>query len=280
MSLRSPILYSLILVLCLNAVIQAQDLHISSFNIRYDNPNDGLDRWELRKEDLCAYIRYQAPAVLGLQEVTHSQLQQILANLTEYDYVGVGRDDGKTAGEYSPVLFLRSRFEVRQSGTFWLSENPDQISTGWDAALPRICTYALLFDKKHQKRVWVFNTHFDHIGTKARRRSAQLILQRLSDQSQNQDALVLMGDLNAEPHDPPLQELLNHFEDPWTSSPIKIGPESTFNGFDLVVKNGKRLDYVFHKNLALMKYRHSDNRRPSGRQFSDHMAVEAFYNYK
>lgn len=280
MCLRSLFLSIFLLVPSLLSTIQAQDLHVSSFNIRYDNPKDGLDRWDLRKKDLCTYIGYQSPAILGLQEVTHSQLQHLLTALKEYDYVGVGRDDGHTAGEYSPILYKRNRFELRQSGTFWLSEKPDQVSIGWDAALPRICTYALLFDKKHQKPIWVFNTHFDHIGTEARRRSAQLIIQRLSDQSLNQDALILMGDFNAESEDPPLQDLLNYFEDPWISAPSKIGPESTFNGFKLMVNNGKRLDYVFHKNLSLVKYRHSDSRRPNGRQLSDHMAVEAFYDFK
>ena len=120
----------------------AQNLTVISYNIRYNSQSDGEDIWDLRKGELVGQINQHSPDSFGVQEATQIQMQYILEALPEYAYVGVGRDNGATKGEYSAVFYLKEKFKLLESKTFWLSETPEEVSVGWDAALPRICTYA------------------------------------------------------------------------------------------------------------------------------------------
>ena len=150
------------------------DLKILSYNIRYDNPDDGINKWEKRKGTIINYIKTNAPEIIGMQEVLNNQLIDLQSSLNEYKTVGVGREDGKTKGEYSPILFKTSKLKLIKSNTFWLSETPDKVSKGWDAALERICTYALFEQINTKKQFLIFNTHFDHIGINARDRISEI----------------------------------------------------------------------------------------------------------
>ena len=173
-------------------------LRWGTFNIRLQTTVDDKEGWgwNVRRDRVANYIKEKHLDVVGMQEVLHSQLEDLLARLPEYDYVGVGRTDGKTKGEYSPVFFLREKFEVLERGNFWLSETPDVPgSVGWDAALERIASYAKLKDKQTGKVFMAVNTHFDHVGVTARRESAKLIMKKIQEIVGDRPAVVT-GDFN------------------------------------------------------------------------------------
>ncbi len=217
-----------------------------TYNIRFDNPGDGDDAWPKRRDHLAAQLRFYAPDVFGIQEGLHRQLVYLDEQLPGYTRVGVGRDDGKEGGEYSALYFLKKRYGLLASGTFWLSETPDTVSKGWDAALPRVCTFAHLHDSIAGKKLWVFNTHFDHIGKEARRRSAELIVQKIREKNTAGEAVVLMGDFNAEPQEDPVAVLTGALRDARAASlEPPFGPEGTFNAFRFQEPVRRRIDYIF-----------------------------------
>lgn len=226
--------------------MHSQPLTFLTYNIRYDNPGDSADAWPYRRDFLAGQLLFHKPDVFGIQEGLHRQVEYLQEQLPMYAHVGVGRDDGRQAGEYSALFYRTDRFRALESGTFWLSETPDRVSKGWDAALPRICTWALLEDTAAGSRIYVFNTHFDHIGKAARKASAALILQKMAEINTARHPAVLLGDLNSEPWDEPiavLQAALNEARDATREPPF--GPEGTFNGFQFHEPVTRRIDYVF-----------------------------------
>ena len=234
---------------------EAQFMDLMTYNIKYDNPDDGQDSWDARKDRVVGQLRFYHPAVFGIQEGLNHQVNYLQQKLPGYDYVGVGRDDGKTAGEYSALFYDRSVFKRIRHNTFWLSNTPGNPSVGWDAALERICTLALLEHRASKKRLWVFNTHFDHVGEKARYRSAKLILEKIRTLNKEGFPVVLMGDLNAEPKDPPIQAISRHMDDARVvSRDPAFGPEGTYNGFDFNRPVTRRIDYIFVKGVDVLKY--------------------------
>ena len=162
--------------LLVSSISRAQTLTTLTFNIRYDNPDDGKNSWEQRKTSVVALLEHYAPQIFGLQEGLLQQVRYLKEHLGPYNYVGVGREDGKEKGEYSPIFYDTTQYEMISNSTFWLSNTPEKVSVGWDAALERICTCALFRHQESGKYLWVFNTHFDHMGVKARQKSAQLLL--------------------------------------------------------------------------------------------------------
>ena len=208
----------------------------------------------------------------GLQEATLIQMKDLKAGLPNYDYVGVGRDDGATKGEFSAIFYKSSEMKVLQENTFWLSETPEKVSVGWDAALPRICTYAKFELMASKKQFWHFNTHFDHMGEIARDESAKLMVSKIKALMDGVDAVVLSGDFNAEPHEEPILVLNHSFEDP--ADRVKPqGPVGTFSGFQLDAPLDRRIDCIFTKNMEVKTYRHIDTKRANGRWISDHLPV-------
>ena len=249
-----------------------QEIAVLSYNIRYNSSGDELDLWDLRKTELIDQIKQLDPMSFGVQEATLTQMKDLKAGLPDYDYVGVGRDDGATKGEFSAIFYKSSEMKVLQEDTFWLSETPEKVSVGWDAALPRICTYAKFELMASKKRFWHFNTHFDHMGETARVESAKLIVSKIADLVSTGDALVLSGDFNAEPHEEPILVLNHSFEDP--ADRVKLqGPVGTFSGFQLNAPLERRIDYIFTKNVEVKTYQHLDTKRANGRWISDHLPV-------
>jgi endonuclease/exonuclease/phosphatase family metal-dependent hydrolase len=218
-----------------------------SYNIRYDGHTEMAPDWNLRKVPIVAQLEKARPTLIGFQEVLHQQLLDLQAALPAYRSIGVGRDDGKEAGEYAPIFYDTTRFLLLKSGTFWLSPTPNTPSKGWDAALNRICTYALFESTFDHKKLWVFNTHFDHVGQEARLHAAELILDQYADFCQQDDApLLLMGDFNLEPTSAAVALLRQTLNDlscsqrhpEWCSSP-------TFNAFTRSETDDKTIDYFF-----------------------------------
>ena len=191
----------------------SDEIKVISYNVRYNNPNDGKDIWENRRSTIVNLIKNENPDFLGLQEVNHAQLLFLNSNLSNYSFVGVGRDDGKTKGEYSPIFYNNNLFDLIKSDTFWLSSTPDKISVGWDASMERICTYAVFKSKTNKKNIWVFNTHFDHIGMEAREKSADLIISVINKLTEPEDYVVLTGDFNLLDDSKPIMNLQSNFND-------------------------------------------------------------------
>lgn len=253
-----------------------QDLQVMTLNIRLDVASDGPDRWDLRKHDMALMLNRENPVLIGLQEAIVHQLNYLDSCLTNHAAIGVGRDDGQQAGEFSAILYDSTQLRLLRQGTFWLSDTPGQVSVGWDAALPRICTWGQFERRSDGKRFWCFNTHFDHMGAVARFRSAELILKKMGELNQTHEPVVLMGDLNSTPDSDVVAVLGKEMTDALTISETPFsGNEGTFNGFDLEKTATNRIDYVFVKDLAVKQLMHLDSRTSHGRYVSDHFAVEA-----
>ena len=249
-----------------------QEIAVLSYNIRYNSSGDGLDLWDLRKAELINQIKQLNPISFGVQEATLTQMQDLEAGLTDYSYVGVGRDDGATKGEFSAIFFKKDELRVLQEDTFWLSDTPEKVSVGWDAALPRICTYAFFEHKSSKNRFWHFNTHFDHMGVKAREESAKLIVSKIKSLVSSEEAIILSGDFNTEPNEEPVLVLKNSFEDPADKVRLE-GPFGTFSGFQLDAELDRRIDYIFIQGVSVISYQHLATRRTNGRWISDHLPI-------
>ena len=255
------------------------ELTVLSYNIRYDNPNDGENQWKYRKERIASYIKEISPDIIGMQEVLKSQLVFLDASLTEFSFEGVGREDGKTKGEYSPILYNSNRLALLQTDTFWLSETPTVISVGWDAALERVCTYAQFEHKKTGKKFWVFNTHFDHIGELARIQSAKLIHEKIKMLNLNNFPIIITGDFNLTPNTTPIKILQNAYIDVMQKTSTDAKNYGTFTGFNKLSTGEDRIDYIFQKGFKMLEATHVWLKTTSGGWASDHHPVEAIFSF-
>jgi len=254
--------------------MSGQSFSAMSFNIRYDNPNDGENRWEERKIDLAELIKRYNPAFLGIQEGLVNQVKFIDSVLTNHIMTGVGREDGASKGEFSAIYFDSSKFELIGGKTFWLSDKSDTVSIGWDAALERICTYGIFKMKADGKKIYVFNTHFDHIGVKARRNSAKLILKKIDEIVPHNQPILLMGDFNSTSEDEAIKIIQSYLDDGVLVSKKKsLQPAGTFNGFDKDRELNERIDFIFIKNLNVFSYQHINDKRKDSGFISDHIPV-------
>jgi endonuclease/exonuclease/phosphatase family metal-dependent hydrolase len=270
----------LTLLICF-ASVQGQDISVLTYNIKWDNTNDTINNWNDRKDAMVGLLKHYQPGIIGMQEVVNGQLNFLVANLPNFASVGVGREDGKEKGEYSPILYNIKLYKLLKSETFWLSDTPDKISVGWDAALERICTYALFEDLKTKKQFWVFNTHFDHIGVLAREKSAALIVSKIKKLNTENLPVVLMGDLNLKPEEAPIQFLKKELVDGQSiTQETFYGPTGTFNGFEHDRILTDRIDYIFVQNFAVESYIHIDDRMENNKHISDHLPVLATLNFK
>ena len=228
-----------------------------TYNIRYDNPNDADNNWHNRKERIINQIRYYDPDIIGTQEGLEHQIHYINNNLGSFNYVGLPRADASEigGGEFSAIFYNIDKYTKIKDNTFWLSNTPNKPSRGWDASLNRICTYILLKDNSSDKTFFVFNTHFDHIGVKAREKSAELILENIDSINRINRPLFLIGDFNLIPDEYPIQLISNKlYDSKKISKETPFGPEGTFNGFDIYKNYNKRIDYIFvSKNKIMVK---------------------------
>lgn len=250
---------------------------VLSFNIRYDNPNDGENAWPNRKEKVANTILFHDADIIGMQEVLKHQLEDLEKLLPKnYAWQGVGRTDGKEAGEYAPIFYNRDKLTKQESETFWLSENPDEIgSRGWDAALPRIVTWIKFKDKKSGKEFFVFNTHFDHRGDKARAESAKLIIEKINEIA-NGLPTILTGDFNVEPSSRPYQLLAKEMTDIRTISKLPyVGSKGTFNGFDNPSNEWRAIDFIFIKGKITVLKAATLSTSWNGLYASDHFPIYA-----
>lgn len=260
------------LALLFTHMLTAQPIKVMTYNIRYDNPGDGLNAWPKRINKVVSLIQKYDPEIIGVQEALHHQLQELIRVLPEYSFVGVGRDDGATKGEYSAILYKHSRFGLLSNHTFWLSETVDvPASKSWDAAITRVATWARFFDKDAKTDFFFLNTHFDHIGKQARMNSSILIKSRLFELSQGRPILV-SGDFNCPPEEEAYQELIRETE-PTLFDANRGRPTGTYCGFEVGVIACTPIDYIFHSSEWQVNRFHiiADN---DGKYYpSDHLPV-------
>lgn len=266
-------LFILSLIILTFTNINAQDITVMSYNIRLDVASDGENRWDNRKEMLASQVLQKNPDFMGVQEALPQQVDYLNENLKNYKYIGVGRDDGKREGEFSAIFYNTSKYKVIEQSTFWLSSSPDKVSMGWDAACKRVCTYGLFENLKTKQKIWVFNTHFDHVGNTARQNSAKLILDKIKALNTNNFPYVLTGDFNLEPDSEPIKLITTQLNDSRIVAEETSGSVATFNGFNMKEKPKVRIDYIFvPKTITVNKYETSVdvkyNRYPS-----DHFPV-------
>jgi len=266
---------SSIIITCIIGIgnLSGQNLKLMCFNIRYDNHQDGEFAWEHRKADMVDFLMHYSPHILATQEGLNNQIEYLETNLRHHQYLGVGRSDGNTKGEYCAIFYDTTQLLPIEQETFWLSKKPEKLSTGWDASMERICTYAKFKHKKSKKQFWVFNAHFDHLGKRARRKSAKLILKTINKNNTEDLPVVLLGDLNASPDSKPIKIFTHFFGDPLQHTPL-IGDISTFNDFGRSNKQ-ERIDYIFFKGWTPKSYRHISNHWKDQTYLSDHKAVYA-----
>ncbi|MFT3982086.1 MAG: endonuclease/exonuclease/phosphatase family protein [Ferruginibacter sp.] len=248
------------LFLLITATIAADaqtTVKMMSFNIRLDVASDGVNRWDARKDKVAGLINYHEPDFMGGQEVQHHQLQYLLENLKGYSYIGVGRDDGKTDGEYSCIFYKKDKYTLISQRTFWLSPTPDSVSFGWNAACRRVCTYGLFRNKKTKQYIWVFNTHFDHISAEARLESAKLIVQTINKVNTKHYPVIVSGDFNSRPVEDPAQYMLVNLNSARASSQLVYGGADTWNAFKFNEKPDGCIDYIFvsrNENIHVKKF--------------------------
>jgi endonuclease/exonuclease/phosphatase family metal-dependent hydrolase len=262
-----------LLILSLVLFQQAEPIKAISYNIRYNNPKDGMNVWENRRETVAYLLKEENADFVGLQEVVYPQLQDLIEALKSYDHIGVGRKDGKTKGEYSPIFYQKEKYKLLKSNTFWLSETPDTVSKGWDASLERICTYGLFQNRMTQEKIWVFNTHFDHRGVVAREKSIDLITEKVKALNQENLPLIITGDFNLTPDQAPIQKMQSDFEDVQKNLATSDPYYGTSNSFNTEKTSKKRIDYIFIKGLKALNAHHLYKKTPMGGWASDHHPV-------
>lgn len=276
---RTRIARGILIAMCFVTVpkTSGQQLKAMTYNVRFDNPGDGENAWEHRKDYLISQIAWHAPDLVGTQEALLHQLEDMDAGLPRYAFFGRGRDAGSQQGEYSAVFYRTDRLDLEASGTFWLSETPQTPSRGWDAALNRICTYGRFRHRDSGLRFYLFNTHFDHRGQQARQESVKLILAQISERNPEGLPVILTGDLNLEPEDPAILRLSRQMQDTRVlAGGSAYGPEGTFNGFDCARPANRRIDYVFVSPGGFGIIRYATLSDTTGKGFpSDHFPVLA-----
>lgn len=237
-------------------------LRVMSYNIRMDTPDDGNNQWSRRRFRVFHVIRRYRPDVFGVQEALSNQVADLQGAFQSFSWYGVGRDDGAQNGEHSAIFYRKDRFELQDQGTFWLSPTPDVPgSKGWDAALPRICTWVVLRDRRSHQRIAHFNTHLDHVGKTARQEGARLIAARIREIAGPNTSTILTGDFNANPQSEAYRAITG--ESPLrdakqiSRSPHR-GPEGTWSTFHTWRRVGDRWDYVFvSPDVQVLNHLHS-----------------------
>lgn len=269
-----------VIALCLMAMnMMAQPVNIITFNLRYSNEGDSANAWKYRKDFAAQQILFHEADIVGVQEALYSQVQDLQQRLPAFTWHGVGRDDGATEGEFSAIFYNKKRFKKLAGSTFWLSETPTVAgSKSWDAAITRIVTWIKLEELAGGKTFFVFNTHFDHMGQEARRRSAHILLQAV-DSLAGKTPAIITGDFNATPEEEPIRIITNtadklHLTDTKSlSKSPHFGPAGTFNDFKQKETSELPIDHIFIRgNFEVLKHA-TLAESIDGRFSSDHFPV-------
>lgn len=237
-----------VLFLLFAVTMMAQELFVGSYNIRYKNQWDAKagNSWEQRCPRVCGIINFEQPDIFGAQEVLYPQLNDMLTQLDGYDYIGVGRDDGKQGGEYAAIFYKKDHVKLLDHGQFWLSEDTTRPNLGWDAACIRICTWGHFVNQKTKMKFYFFNLHMDHVGIVARRESAKLAVDKIKEIAKDAP-VILTGDFNVDQHN----EIYGIFTssgiltDSYVVAKQRFAENGTFNDYNSDVVTDSRIDHIF-----------------------------------
>ena len=249
-------------------------MNVITYNIRYNTPSDKENAWPKRRGEVIRLLREHKAEIFSVQEALYDQIMDLKDGMKGFEYVGAGRDDGNINGEFNAIYYNSNRYKLLEDGTFWLSKTPKIPSKSWDAALNRICTWARFRENDSHKSFYVFNTHFDHQGTLARKKSAELILNKISEIADRKNPLILTGDFNLTAEEKPMVLIMQKLKDSrQVSLAVPKGPVGTFNGFDFQSKLESRIDFIFvNKFVDVASYNVLTDSK-GGRYPSDHLPV-------
>lgn len=249
---------SLVVALLFALVSSAQELNVGSVNIRWNTKVDYKTNngWNERKGHLCDLLNFEAFDLFGAQEATKVQIDDMLAAMPDYNYIGVARDDGATKGEYSPVFYRKDKFKLLDSGTFWLSETPNQVSKGWDGRCRRVCTWGYFKPIGGGKSFYFLCTHLDHRGKVAQKEGAKLIINFIKEHCKGKK-VVLVGDFNVAQNSEAYKTFAESgvLEDTYELAKYRFEPTGTFNGFNPTCYTNRRIDHIFvSKGSSVSRY--------------------------
>lgn len=251
-------IFSFIVLLCIGLNIQAQQLNVATYNLRNANRGDSINGngWGQRYPVVAELVQFHDFDIFGTQECKHHQLQDLIEAMPQYTYIGVGRDDGKQGGEYAAIFYKKDKFKLIEHGDFWLSTETTYPNKGWDAALPRICTWGIFKEKRTGFKFMFFNLHMDHIGVEARKESAKLILAKIKETG-GKLPVILTGDFNVDQTNESYK-LLNEsgiLHDSYEAAKFRYATNGTFNSFNPNLKTNSRIDHIFiSKPFTVQKY--------------------------
>ncbi|SHM61301.1 Metal-dependent hydrolase, endonuclease/exonuclease/phosphatase family [Cyclobacterium lianum] len=260
---------------------QSDALTVATFNIRYDNPNDAPDTWENRKDIVANLILFHGFDIFGIQEGLFHQVNDLDKRLPNHRFVGVGRDDGGEKGEFSAIFYDHQQFQVLNSGTFWLAPETDHPNKGWDAALPRICSWAKMVAIGSGEHFYVFNTHFDHRGVEARKQSARVILEKIREINTGSLPVILTGDFNVGQETETYEQLrtAEGMKDSFDAAETVYANNGTTNSFDTSKSTDRIIDHIFvSEDIEVRKYGILTDTY-HGRFPSDHFPVMAVISW-
>jgi len=243
-----------LLILFSSDLLIAQNVDVITYNIRLNTPSDGENAWPKRSDQVIALLQFHQPDIFGLQEALIDQIDDIQSKMSKMKWIGVGRDDGKKKGEYSPIFYDAEKYQPVKQGNFWLSETPTNPSLGWDAKYNRVCTWAIFETDKKERKFLVLNTHFDNEGSKARVESAKLILKKIKELNTENLPIILTGDFNTTPDQLPVVTISKELSDArGASKKLPYGPAGTFNDFNFSSLLKDRIDYIFVNDKVEVK---------------------------
>jgi endonuclease/exonuclease/phosphatase family metal-dependent hydrolase len=257
---------------------QTAPFRVMTYNIRNSEALDSSNGWEYRKDRMVAQIKYHHPDLLGVQEALPNQLKELQDNLQEYAWYGVGRNEGQKLNEFSAIFYRKSRYQKLDAGTFWLSETPDKPkSKSWDAAMPRVCSWIKMKDLQTGKIFFHFNTHFDHKGKEARKKSALLIVQRINSIA-GKSPVLLTGDFNCYNNSEPYHAIVQDTgiqDAQLISQTPHFGPAGTQITFYVKDPIKGKIDFIFvNKSIRVLQHAILSDQMEE-RYLSDHLPVVA-----
>ena len=272
------IIAAVLMVLPITSSAQKQtrdyDLKVMSYNIRLGTAKDGTNSWEYRYPATAMMLKDQMPDVFGVQEAFDFQVKFIEENFTDYDSFGVGRDNGKSEGEFMSIFWNKKTVKMIKGGTFWLSETPEKPSMGWDAACKRTATWALMKDKNTGKLFYFVNTHLDHKGAEARRKGLELIVSRIDEINPKGYPMILTGDFNIKPDNEALVGLEQRMQSARKIAP-KTDNNATFNNWGKA-KSDMVIDYIYVSGFsACPEYHTITEKYGTWKYVSDHYPIYA-----
>ena len=253
---------------------RTSEIKVMSYNIRLSSGTikaDSIYHWEHRKQASLNLMHEENPTVFGLQEACPDQMDYMVENLPEYGYIGVGRDDGKRKGEFMSIFYKKEEVEFIDGGTFWLSETPDEVSKGWDAACFRTCTWAILKKKDTGKKFVYMNTHLDHMGKVAREESIKLIVERAEKLTGGKLPVFITADFNSPTSNAIFKPMQEAMLDARVEAPV-TDDRGTLNCWG-TTPPGVVIDHVFYRGAEAQKFEVLRDKDYGAPYVSDHYPV-------